>query len=129
MKKATGADAMALPGFCPRFHRAIELVGRRWTGAVIRLLLSGPRRFSELRDAVPGISDRLLAERLRELEAENVLRRIVDTGTPVRVAYKLTEAGRELDSTIRALAAWAERWVESPGAAGKHPQLRKRASA
>ena len=92
------------------------MVGRRWTGAIIRILLAGPRRFSEIAAAVPGLSDRLLAERLRELETEGVLRRIVDTGTPVRVAYELTEAGAELDVTIRALAAWAERWVEPPRA-------------
>jgi len=108
------AKAITLGSFCPRFHRAIELVGRRWTGAIIRILLAGPRRFSEIAAEVPGLSDRLLAERLRALEAEGVLRRLVDSGTPVRVEYELTKAGAELDETIRAVAAWAERWVEPP---------------
>lgn len=103
---------MELSNFCPRFHRAIELVGRRWTGAIIRILLSGPKRFNELAAGVPGLSDRLLTERLRELECQGVLRRTVDTGSPIRVAYELTEAGRELDATIRAISSWAERWVE-----------------
>lgn len=105
-------DSVELSNFCPRFHRAIELVGRRWTGAIIRILLSGPKRFNELAAGVPGLSDRLLTERLRELECQGVLRRTVDTGSPIRVAYELTEAGRELDATIRAISSWAERWVE-----------------
>lgn len=112
-------DTVELSNFCPRFHRAIELVGRRWTGAIIRILLSGPRRFNEIAAGVPGLSDRLLTERLRELECQGVLRRIVDTGSPVRVAYELTEAGEELDATIRALSAWAQRWVELPEAEAK----------
>lgn len=107
-------DAATLANFCPRFHRAIELVGRRWTGVIIRILLNGPRRFNEIAAEVPGLSDRLLTERLRELEAEGVLKRDVETGSPIRVAYRLTEAGEELDATIRSLSKWAERWVEAP---------------
>jgi DNA-binding HxlR family transcriptional regulator len=98
--------------FCPRFHKAIELIGRRWTGAVIRVLLGGPRRFNELLAAVPGISDRLLTERLRELEAEGLIRRDVQPGSPVRVVYSLTCAGAELQVALDALGQWAERWIE-----------------
>jgi DNA-binding HxlR family transcriptional regulator len=97
--------------FCPKFHRAVELVGRRWTGAIIRLLLRGPRRFCELSSSVPGISDRLLTQRLRELECEGIVRRVVDSGPPIRVDYALTECGAELDSMIGALASWADRWI------------------
>lgn len=100
--------------FCPRFHKAIELVGRRWTGAIVRVLLGGPRRFNELLAAVPGMSDRLLTERLRELEAENLIRRDVQPGSPVRVVYSLTCAGAELQAALDALAQWAERWIEVP---------------
>lgn len=103
--------AAALSGFCPRYHRAVELIGRRWTGAIIRALLSGGRRFSEIALEVPGISDRLLAERLRELEEAGIVQRDVAGGPPVRVSYMLTESGAELDATVRALAHWAERWV------------------
>lgn len=106
-KKATGH----LGAFCPRFHRAVELIGRRWTGAVIRLLLDGPRRFNEIAAGIPGISDRLLAERLRELECAGIIRRNIDTGPPVRVDYVLTHSGEELESTIRSLGQWAERWI------------------
>lgn len=97
--------------FCPRFHHAVELVGKRWTGAIVRVLLAGPRRFNELLAAVPGLSDRLLAERLKELEREGLVLREVEPGPPVRVAYALTPAGEELDAALAALGAWAERWV------------------
>lgn len=100
-----------LSAFCPRYHRAMDIVGRRWAGVILRVLLGGPRRFNELLAAIPGISDRLLTERLRELEAEGVLDRRVLPGPPVRVEYSLTAKGQELEGVIRALSAWAERWV------------------
>ncbi len=97
--------------FCPRFHHAIELIGRRWSGAILRVLLDGPTRFSDITAAVPGLSDRLLSERLKELEAEGMVRRTVFPETPVRVEYALTEKGRGLSDVIRAVSTWAERWV------------------
>lgn len=98
-------------GLCPRFHKAIELIGRRWTGAIIRVLLPGPRRFNELLSAIPGISDRLLTERLRELENEGLITRKVEPGSPVRVTYELTCAGHELEEAMDAVGRWAERWM------------------
>jgi DNA-binding HxlR family transcriptional regulator len=98
-------------GLCPRFHQAVELIGRRWTGAIIRVLQPGPKRFNELLAAVPGISDRLLTERLRELEAVEIIRREVQPESPVRVQYELTCRGRELRETLDALGRWAERWI------------------
>lgn len=105
-----------LRGFCPLFHRAVELIGRRWTGAIVRALCGGPRRFNELLATIPGLSDRLLTERLRELEREEIVRREVLPGPPVRVEYALTERGAELEPAIRALAEWAERWIPRRGA-------------
>jgi DNA-binding HxlR family transcriptional regulator len=96
---------------CPRFHRAIELIGRRWTGAVIQMLLPCPRRFNELLALIPGLSDRLLTERLRELETAGIVRREVQPGSPVRVAYELTPSGRELSASLDAIGSWAERWI------------------
>ncbi len=97
---------------CPRYHHAVELIGRRWSGAIIMLLVQWQSaRYNELLTAIPGISDRLLSERLRELEAEGILEREVDPGPPVRVTYRLTEAGRALEPAIVALAGWADRWV------------------
>src|SRR5688572_13415653 len=100
--------------FCPAYHRAVELIGRRWTGAILRALLSGVRRFNELAAAVPGLSDRMLSERLRELEAEGVITRSVIPETPVRVEYSLTVKGRGLESVVRAVADWAESWPSEP---------------
>ncbi len=82
-----------MSGFCPVYHRAVELVGRRWTGAIIRALCGGPQRFNGLLATIPGLSDRLLTERLRELEREGIVRRKVSPGPPVRVEYALTERG------------------------------------
>src|SRR5712692_11475057 len=78
------AQGRDLTAFCPRFHHAVELIGRRWTGAVIRALLSGLTRFSDLAAAIPGLSDRMLSERLKELEAEGLVVRTVIPETPVR---------------------------------------------
>jgi DNA-binding HxlR family transcriptional regulator len=101
-----------LSTFCPAYHRAVELIGRRWTGAITRALLTDVKRFNELAAAIPGLSDRMLAERLKELEAEGVVVRSVIPETPVRIEYSLTEKGRGLESVVRAVAGWAERWAE-----------------
>ena len=99
------------PQLCVRFHRAVELIGGRWTGAMIQLLLNGRLRFAELRAAIPDISDRMLSERLRELESEGIVARRVVPETPVRVEYELTEKGRALEQALAAVGRWAERWV------------------
>ena len=99
--------------FCSRFHHAVELIGRRWSGAILNALLPGPQCFNELMAIVPGLSDRLLTERLRELEAEGIVRRNVLAGPPVRVSYELSESGRELEPVLQSLGKWAERWVKA----------------
>ena len=104
------ADQFA--SFCPRYHHAVELVGRRWTGAVIRVLLQGRARYHALRDAIPDISDRMLSERLKELEGEGIVTRQVFAETPVRVEYHLTDKGRDLDRIIAAIGDWADAWLE-----------------
>ena len=98
--------------FCPRFQYAIELIGRRWIGAILRVLVNGPARFNEIMAAVPNLSDRLLTERLRELEREGLVTRTVSPDRPVRVTYALTDCGRSLSEIICTIGSWAERWVE-----------------
>lgn len=105
-------------GLCAKFHKAVELIGRRWSGAVIQLLLRGPARYAELRQAIPDISDRMLSERLRELEEEGIVSRTVIPETPVRVEYALTAKGRALEPALGAIGKWAERWAETEPAAG-----------
>jgi DNA-binding HxlR family transcriptional regulator len=97
-------------GVCPHFHAAIELIGKRWTGAIVCALTEHPLRFGELSKAVPGLSDRLLSRRLRELEEKGVVERLVEPGTPVRVTYSLTEKGMGLGPAIAELRLWAQRW-------------------
>jgi len=95
---------------CTAYHQAIELVGKRWTGAILFVLMDGPTRFSQFKQLVPDLSDRLLSERMKELEAEGIVeRRVIDT--PVRVEYALTEKGRALEPAVRALKRWANSWL------------------
>ena len=100
-----------LSAFCPTYHHAIELIGRRWTGAILRAMLAGEARFSDIASVVPGLSDRLLSERLKELEAEGIVSRAVVASTPVRVDYALTEKGQALGEVIAAVSTWAEKWL------------------
>ena len=105
------------PALCTRFHRASELIGRRWTGAIIFLLLKQTCRFATLRDAIPDITDRMLSERLQELEDEGLVERTVIPETPVRVEYSLTRKGKALAEPIGAIAEWAEKYVSLEPAA------------
>ncbi len=99
---------------CPRYEHAIQLLGKRWTGLLLYALLEGPRRFCELTTRVEGLSDRVLSDRLRELEVEGIIERIVYPQIPVRVEYQLTEKGRALEPVVQAIQKWAEKWVELP---------------
>src|SRR5205809_2242967 len=103
MTRDPGQDLL----LCGRFHRAIELIGRRWTGAIIFVLLESRCRFATLRAAIPDITDRMLSDRLQELEQEGILVRTVVPDTPVRVEYALTRKGRALAAAIEAITDWA----------------------
>ena len=107
--KATAATAA--PALCLRFHKASELIGRRWTGAIIFVLLGSRCRFAALREAIPDITDRMLSERLQELEDERIVARTVVPETPVRVEYALTRKGRALARAVEAITEWAHKWV------------------
>jgi DNA-binding HxlR family transcriptional regulator len=96
----------------------VELIGRRWSGAIVRSMLSGSVRFSDILSQVPGLSDRLLSERLRELEAAGVVERRVYPELPVRIEYTLTERGRELRDIVVAIDRWADRWSPAPACQG-----------
>lgn len=96
--------------YCPVFQNTVELIGRRWSGAIIRSLLAGSVRFGEILSRVPGLSDRLLSERLRELESAGIVTRSVFPEVPVRIEYHLTEKGRELEQIVAAIDSWGSRW-------------------
>ena len=97
---------------CPRYEQAMALLGKKWTGLILRILMGGHRRFSDFRAQVPELSDRLLSERLKELEDAGIVERVVHETRPVLIEYNLTEKGRALRPVVEAVEAWAESWVE-----------------
>jgi DNA-binding HxlR family transcriptional regulator len=119
MPRAAASARQALEGrseCCALYHHAVELIGKRWTGAIVLVLLDGPLHFSGIKQLVPDLSDRLLSERLKELEAEGIVERSVIDGAPVRVEYRLTRKGQELEPAVRELKLWANEWVDPRGA-------------
>ena len=100
--------------FCPNYQRTVELIGGRWTGAIVRAMLSGVSRFTDLTAIIPGLSDRMLSERLKELETEGIVLRTVTPSTPVCVEYNLTDKGRALGSVVDAISTWTAGWLEPP---------------
>jgi DNA-binding HxlR family transcriptional regulator len=113
------APALAPPaaragGVCPHYHQAVELLGARWTGAIVEVLLSaGPLRFTEIANAIPDLSDRLLSQRLKDLEDRGVVTRDDHTGPPPHTRYALTPMGQDLQAAIAALKAWGRRWLDT----------------
>src|SRR5579871_6104867 len=99
-ESGTGVRGTRASGCCPLYHEAVELVGRRWTGAILRVLMDGPLRFSEVAQSVPELSDRLLSERMKELEGRGMVTRRVISGPPLRVEYSLSEMGRALQPAL-----------------------------
>src|SRR4030081_3659423 len=92
------ADAPQSRGSCcPLYHEAVELVGRRWTGAILRVLMEGQQRVSEIAQGGPGLSDRLVSEGSKALERRGLVNRTVISGPPLRVEYSLSQMGRELE--------------------------------
>ena len=96
---------------CPRMQAAVDLLGRRWTALIVQQLQEKPRRYSELHEALDVMSERMLIQRLKELESAGVLLRNVIDDQPVRVEYQLTEKGRALARVIGGLQRWAEEWI------------------
>lgn len=96
---------------CRPYQHAIELIGKRWTGVIIMVLLEGPKRFNEIAERLDGASDRMLSERLKELEANGVLERCVYPETPVRIEYRLSEKGKALGPVLDAIRQWGDAWI------------------
>jgi DNA-binding HxlR family transcriptional regulator len=110
-REQTATHDEARANCCPLYHEAVELVGRRWTGAILRVLMDGPLRFSEVAQSIPELSDRLLSERMKELEARGMVERTVLPGPPLRVRYELSKMGHELEPALAELQTWARRWL------------------
>jgi DNA-binding HxlR family transcriptional regulator len=101
---------MSMEHMCPKYEKAMSILGRRWTGLVIRALLAGQRRFGEIAIYIDGISDRLLSERLKELEAVGIVEKLVYPETPVRIEYALTPKGLGFQKVVEAIQIWADKW-------------------
>ena len=99
---------------CPRFQIAVDILGRRWTGRILRVLSDGARRFGELEKRLEVVSGRMLSERLKELEADGLVARRVIPSMPVHVEYSLTDKGAALSDVLAAIERWAGKWVEPP---------------
>jgi DNA-binding HxlR family transcriptional regulator len=114
VRAGNGRAEIEHPVCCPYFHQAIELVGRRWTGAILEILMQGGSlRFSTIAAAVPDLSDRMLSDRLKELELHSLVDRTVFPGPPVRVQYALTLKGQDLAPALNELKRWARSWLEA----------------
>ena len=96
---------------CQHFQRAAELIARRWAPQIIYAMQTGPRRYTDLKAAIPNISDAILSERLKELETAEIVTRSVEPTTPVRIEYALTPRGDALCAVLGELQVWAERWA------------------
>jgi DNA-binding HxlR family transcriptional regulator len=118
---------------CARFHAAIELIGARWSGAVLQALFTGSHRFADIRAAIPDVSDVMLTRRLRELEAAGLVERRVIAASPVHVEYHLTQMGHEAGPVLDAVIAWSHKWIPLPAGAtddtASHPGAPEAAAA
>jgi len=99
---------------CDRFGAVFDLLGKRWTGLILGVLMDGPARFSELVRSVDGLSERMLTDRLNELVTMGLVDRTVLTGPPVGVEYQLTASGKALEPALDELAAWARDHLGAP---------------
>ncbi|HEY2494882.1 MAG TPA: helix-turn-helix domain-containing protein [Paenibacillus sp.] len=97
---------------CPRFETAFSFLGKRWNGLIIQTLMDGPKRFKDISNLIPSMSDKMLSERMKDLEGGGILVRHVYPETPVRIEYELTDKGRGLRPVMQEVQLWAESWVE-----------------
>ena len=97
---------------CPKFKQGFDVLGKRWTGLILRTLCGGPKRFSEIAAIIPDMSERMISERFRELEQADIVKRTVYPDTPIRIEYELTRKGKALQPVVEAVQTWADDWVK-----------------
>ncbi|MDQ0254964.1 DNA-binding HxlR family transcriptional regulator [Evansella vedderi] len=103
---------MVQTNLCPKFESAFQLLGKRWNGLILRVLTHGPQRFKDISAVIPSMSDKMLVDRLKQLEEAGLVERTVYPETPVRIEYGLTEKGKDLKPVMDELQTWAEKWME-----------------
>jgi DNA-binding HxlR family transcriptional regulator len=97
---------------CPKFEAAVTILSKKWTGLILRVLMEDKRRFRDIREQIPLMSERMLAERLKELEAAGLINRQVYPDTPVRIEYTLTDKGKALQPVLDSIESWAHKWID-----------------
>lgn len=97
---------------CPKFEIAFSLLGKKWTGLILKVLMNGPKRFSDIKLVIPELSDKMLTERFKELELNGIVKRNVYAETPVRIEYELTEKGNDLEKVMDSIQNWAYKWID-----------------
>ncbi|MBN2876465.1 MAG: winged helix-turn-helix transcriptional regulator [Bacilli bacterium] len=96
---------------CPKFEKASSLLSKKWSSLIIYQLLNGPKRFSDLQKEIK-VSAKMLSERLKELEEEEIIKRHVYPETPIRIEYCLTAKGKSFEPILAALSAWSQEWIK-----------------
>ncbi|MFD2331576.1 winged helix-turn-helix transcriptional regulator [Cohnella sp. GCM10020058] len=96
---------------CPKYEHAAELLGKKWTGLIVRVLMGGPKRFKDMKEQIPDMSDKMLTDRMKELESCGLVKRTVYPEMPVRIEYELTDKGRDLEDVIESIQNWGEKWM------------------
>ncbi|MEF2247080.1 MULTISPECIES: winged helix-turn-helix transcriptional regulator [unclassified Paenibacillus] len=96
---------------CPKYEAAADILGKKWTGKIIRVLLGGPKRFKDMKEQIPEMSDKMLTDRMKELECQGIVNRHVYPEMPVRIEYELTPKGEALQPVIESIQAWGEHWL------------------
>lgn len=96
---------------CPKYESAAEILGKKWTGLIVRVLLGGPKRFKEIKEQIPDMSDKMLTDRMKELEGADIVKRNVYPEMPVRIEYELTDKGKGLEPVIHSIQEWGEQWM------------------
>ncbi|WP_286892880.1 helix-turn-helix domain-containing protein [Thermobacillus sp.] len=96
---------------CPKYESAAEILGKKWTGLIIYVLLGGPKRFKEIKELIPDMSDKMLTDRMKELEAQDIVKRSVYPEMPVRIEYELTPKGKALEPVIQSIRRWSDEWM------------------
>lgn len=111
IKYNKGVIRMDYSNMCPKYESAADLLGKKWTSKIVHVLLGGPKRFKDIKEQIPEMSDKMLTDRMKELEALSIVSRQVYPEMPVRIEYELTEKGKDLEPVISAIQTWAEKWI------------------
>ena len=102
---------MDLSRMCPKYEASVDILGKRWTCLIIRVLLGGPKRFKEIIEQIPCMSDKMLTDRMKELEEGGLVKRNVYPEKPVRIEYELTFKGKDLEGVIESIQDWSSKWM------------------